>query len=138
MNEGGVRVAYSGTGIGWDKYGRIQLGAKATYALTPALSIMAGVNGHWAAEEVDRNGTAVAGAGIVPLFAGPRPRDNERYVGTEFMSVLAWRFAPGLAWENAVGYMIMGPAMDAITDPAAGPQNAKDAAIVSSRVRFSF
>jgi hypothetical protein len=138
LNEASVRMAFPGTSIGWDKYGRIQLGAKATYALTPALSIMAGVNGHWTAEKVDRNGTAVAGAGILPLFAGPRPRDTERYVGTEFMSVLSWRFAPGLAWDNAVGYMIMGPALDALTDPAAGPRNAKDAAIVSSRVRFSF
>lgn len=138
MNEGGARVAYSGTAIGWDKYGRIQLGAKATYALTPALSVMAGVNGHWTAEKVDRNGTALAGSGILPVFAGPTPRDNSRYVGTEFMSVLSWKFAPGLAWDNAVGYMIMGPAMDAITDPAAGPRNAKDSAIVTSRVRLSF
>lgn len=138
MNEGGARVAYSGTAIGWDKYGRIQLGAKATYALTPALRVMAGVNGHWTAQAVDRNGTALAGAGILPVFAGPTPRDNSRYVGTEFMSVLSWNFAPGLAWDNSVGYMIAGPALDAITDPAAGPRNAQDVSIVTSRVRFSF
>jgi hypothetical protein len=138
MNEGAARVAYPGNQIGWDKYGRMQLGAKATYALTPALSVMAGVNGHWTAEKVDRNGTAVAGAGILPLFAGPRPQATRRYVGTEFMSVLSWRFAPGLAWDNAVGYMIMGPALDAITDPTAGPRNTKDVSIVTSRVRFSF
>ena len=138
MNEGAARVAYSGNQIGWDKYGRMQLGAKATYALTPALSVMAGINGHWTAEKVDRNGTALAGAGILPVFGGPTPRDNSRYVGTEFMSVVSWRFAPGLSWDNSVGYMIMGPALDAITDPAAGPRNAKDVSIVTSRVRFSF
>ncbi len=138
MNEGGGRVGYTGTAIGWDKYGRIQLGAKATYALTPALRLMAGANGHWTAEKVDRNGTAVAGAGILPVFAGPTPRERSRYVGTEFMSQLSWNFAPGLAWENAVGYMIMGPALDAITDPAAGPRNTSDVSIVTSRVRFSF
>jgi hypothetical protein len=138
MNEAGARVAYSGTAIGWDKYGRIQLGAKATYALTPALRVMAGVNGHWTAEEVDRNGTAVGGAGILPAFAGPTPRDNSRYVGTEFMSVLSWNFAPGLAWDNAAGYMIMGRALDAITDPAAGPRNAQDVFLYTSRVRLSF
>jgi hypothetical protein len=142
LNEGGARVVYTGTGIGWDKYGRIQLGAKATYALTPALSVMAGVNGHWTAEGVDRGGTAVAGAGILPAFdrttASPGSRRHSSYVGTEFMSVLSWRFAPGLAWDNAVGYMIMGPALDALTDPTAGPRNTKDSAIVTSRVRFSF
>jgi hypothetical protein len=142
MNEGSGRVAYSGLGIGWDKYGRIQLGAKATYALTPALSVMAGVNGHWTAESVDRNGTPVAGTGIVPVFdaasLGAASRSSRSYVGTEFMSVLSWRFAPGLSWDNAVGYMIMGPALDAITDAAAGGRNAKDVSIVTSRVRFSF
>jgi hypothetical protein len=138
MNEAGGRVAYSGTAIGWDKYGRIQLGAKATYAITPALSVMAGVNGHWTAEKVDRNGTPLAGAGILPVFAGPTPRDNSRYVGTEFMSLVSWNFAPGLVWNNAVGYMIMGRAMDAITDPTAGPRNAIDSFIYTSRFVLSF
>jgi len=135
--SGGGRSAYPGNQIGWDKYGRIQVGAKATYAITPALSVMATVNGHWTAEEVDRNGTAVAGAGILPSFAGG-PRDRDRYVGTEFSSVVSWRFAPGLAWDNSLGYMIVGPALDALTDPAAGPRNAKDISILTSRIRFSF
>jgi hypothetical protein len=138
MNEAGARVQYSGVAIGWDKYGRIQLGAKATYALTPALRVMAGVNGHGTAEKVDRNGTALAGAGILPVFAGPTPRSNSRYLGTEFMSQISWNFAPGLQWNNAVSYMIMGPAMDAITDPAAGPRNAIDSFIYTSRVILSF
>ena len=138
MNEAGARVQYTGTAIGWDKYGRIQLGAKATYAITPALSVMAGVNGHWTAQGVDRNGTAVAGAGILPEFAGPRLQSTRSYVGTEFMSEVLWTFAPGLTWGNSAGYMITGPALDAITDPAAGPRNAKDIFIYTSRVRFSF
>jgi len=137
MNEAGGNVPYAGTAIGWDKYGRIQAGVKATYALTPALSVMAGANGHWTAEGVDRSGTMVAGSGILPVFAGPRPRDTSQYVGTEFMSVLSWRFAPGLGWDNAVGYMIMGPALDAMTD-ATLARNTKDVSIFTSRVRFSF
>jgi hypothetical protein len=59
-------------------------------------------------------------------------------VGTEFASVLSWRFAPGLAWDNSVGYMINGPALDAVTDPAAGGRNTSDISIVTSRIRFSF
>jgi hypothetical protein len=139
MNEGQVRVGYPGVTIGWDKYGRRQLGAKATYAITPELSVMAGASGHWTDEKVDRNGTAVAGAGIVPFFnAGPGQRDSSRYVGTELQGQLSWRFADGLTWDNAAGYMFAGPALDAITDPLAGGRNAKDAFILTSRVRFTF
>ncbi|MGH2393042.1 MAG: hypothetical protein ACRDGH_06035 [Candidatus Limnocylindria bacterium] len=137
MNEAQARVSYPGTSIGWDKYGRMQLGLKATYAITPALNIMAGANGHWTAEEVDRNGTPVAGAGLVPAFTGG-PRDNDRFLGTELMALLNWRFAPGLTWANAVGYMFAGPALDAFTDPAVGGRNAKDSFIYTSRLRYSF
>ena len=99
---------------------------------------MAGMNGHWTDTAVDRNGTMVAGAGILPVFAGPRPKDTSNYVGTEFMSVLSWNFAPGLGWDNAVGYMINGRALDAMTDATQGPRNTKDVSILTSRVRFSF
>ena len=54
------------------------------------------------------------------------------------MSVVSWRFADGLVWDNGVGYMIMGPAMDAFTDASAGPRNTKDAFIGTSRVRLTF
>jgi hypothetical protein len=137
LSAGGT-TAYPGNAIGWDKYGRIQLGAKATYAITPALSVMVTANGHWAAEEVDRNGIVVAGAGVMPVFAGPRPRSNDRYIGTEFASVVSWRFAPGLAWDNAIGYMLNGPALDVVTNPTQGPRNTKDISILTSRIRFSF
>lgn len=139
FNEAAGRIAYSGNQIGWDKYGRIQLGAKATYAITPALSVMAGANGHWSAENMDRNGTAVAGAGITPVFgAGATPRDNKRYVGTELMALITWRFAPGLVWDNQFGYMFMGPALDGVTDPAVGARNTNEPFMLTSRVRFTF
>jgi hypothetical protein len=41
--EGGVNP---GASIRWDKYGRIQLGARATYAWTSDFSIYGGWNGH--------------------------------------------------------------------------------------------
>ena len=72
-NEAGGRIAYPGLATGWDKYGRAQLGANATYAITPTLSAMAGANLHWVAEKVDRDGTATAGAGITPCL---RARDR--------------------------------------------------------------
>lgn len=146
-NEAAGRIAYPGNQIGWDKYGRMQFGAKATYAITPELSVMAGANLHWAAEKMDRDGSVVtAGQGITPVFAGPRPRGNhggygfgsDRFVGTELMALLTWRFAPGLAWDNQFGYMFMGPALDGVTDPAVGPRNTHDPFMLTSRVRFTF
>lgn len=137
-NEAAGRIAYPGNQIGWDKYGRFQLGAKATYAITPALSVMGGANVHWTAEAMDRNGTTVAGAGITPQFADPTPRDNKRYVGTELMALITWRFAPGLTWDNQFGYMFMGPALDGVTDPTFGPRNTNEPFMLTSRVRFTF
>jgi hypothetical protein len=136
-NEAAGRIAYAGNQIGWDKYGRGQVGIKATYAFTPALSVMGGVNGHWTAEAVDRNSTAVAGAGLLPSFTGG-PRDTSNYVGTEFMALVSWRFADGLVWDNAAGYMINGKALDAVTDPAVGGRNTNNPFILTSRVRFTF
>jgi hypothetical protein len=136
-NEAGGRMAYPGVTIGWDKYGRGQVGFKATYAFTPSLSVMAGANAHWTAEAVDRNSTAVAGAGLLPSFTGG-PRDSSNYVGTEFMALVSWRFADGLTWDNAAGYMIPGKALDAVTDPTVGPRNTNTPFMVSTRVRFTF
>jgi len=143
QNEAARFVVYPGNQIGWDKYGRAQIGAKATYAITPQLSAMAGVNAHWTAEAVDRNGTPAAGAGIIPNFTvSPQARDNSHYVGTELMALISWRFAPGLSWDTAAGYMFAGPALDGITDsPTAAPgygRYADDSAIFTSRVRFTF
>jgi hypothetical protein len=144
-HEAGGRFAYPGVSIGWDKYGRAQIGGKATYAITPDLSIQAGVNAHWTAEKVDREGTPTAAAGITPTFnRGPsNTRDNTRYVGTEFFAILGWRFAPGLSWDNAVGYMAMGSALDAVTDPTYQRdgftgRNTNDPFIYTSRIRFTF
>ena len=137
-NEAAGRIAYPGNQIGWDKYGRIQFGAKATYAITPDLSIMGGANVHWAAEKIDRNGSPTAGAGITPVFAGAAPRENKRYVGTELMALITWRFAPGLVWDNQFGYMFMGEALDGVTDPTLGPRNTHNPFMLTSRVRFTF
>ncbi len=136
--ESSGRISYPGVAIGWDKYGRAQVGLKATYAITPTLSVMAGANAHWTAEKVDRDSTAVAGAGLLPAWNNPSPRDRSRFVGTEFMALVSWRFAPGLVWDNAAGYLLPGPALDAVTDPLAGGRNVNNPFIYTSRVRFTF
>ena len=145
-NEAAGRIVYPGNQIGWDKYGRMQLGAKATYAITPEFSVMAGANLHWAAEKMDRDGTPIASAGITPVFAGTPPRGthggwgfgSDRFVGTELMALVTWRFAPGLVWDNQFGYMFMGPALDGVTDPTVGARNTNDPFMLTSRIRFTF
>jgi hypothetical protein len=139
-NEAAGRIAFPGVSIGWDKYGRTQVGAKATYAITPELSVMGGANAHWTAEPVDRSGVATAGAGINPIFNGATPRDRSRFIGTELMALITWRFAPGLVWDNQFGYLFAAEngALDAVTDPTAGGQNVNNPWMVTSRIRFTF
>ena len=135
-NEAGTRVPYPGVSIGYDKYGRMQLGAKATYAITPALSVSALADGIWTAEKVDRRSLPVAGLGIVPNFTGSR--SESRYLGTELNALISWRFADGLSWDNQFGYLIPGKALDVQTDPTLGPRNTSAPYMLTSRVRFTF
>jgi hypothetical protein len=140
LNEASIPYAYPGVAIGWDKYGRHMIGLKATYALTPALSFSGGVNGHFTHRAVDTDGAPLAGAGILPAFATGQSDGDTHYMGTELQTQVTWRFAPGLSWDNAFGYMIAGKGFNATTNPTAngGDRDAKDAYILTSRVRFTF
>jgi hypothetical protein len=141
--ESGLAIAYPGVSIGWDKYGRHQIGAKATYFLTPSLSGNLGVNVHLTHRAIDTDGITqnsvggVAGGGLLPAYATGRQAGDTNYMGTELFSVVTWRFAPGLSWDNAAGYMFTGEGFDALT-LATGPRTAKDVFIYTSRVRFTF
>jgi hypothetical protein len=140
LGEAGRAIAYPGVAIGWDKYGRHQIGARATYALTPALSMTGGVNVHLTHRAIYADTTApLAGAGLLPNFAAGGSNDKSNYVGTELNLGLTWRFAPGLAWDNAFGYMFAGEAMNAmVPGPVSTRGDAKDPYILTSRVRFTF
>ena len=128
-----------GTTIGWDKYGRIQLGARATYAWTSDFSVYGGWNGHWTPQAIQKNGLSFAfSPGIVPLFTGQAANAKSNYVGNEIFGGLTWRFAPGIALDCAGGYMWTGPALDAYTNPAQGSREARNTYVLTSRVRFSF
>jgi hypothetical protein len=57
------------------------------------------------------------------------------------MSVITWRFADGLVWDNGFGYMFSGPALSALTANQNQAQKARladDSYILTSRIRFSF
>ena len=138
MLEGGGNVAYPGSTIGWDKYGRIQLGARATYAWTPSFSMYGGLNWNWTAQPIQKNAIPLAGAALVPLFTGQAANNKSNNIGPELFAGLTWRFAPGLALDSAGGYMWTGSALDAVTNPALGSREAKNVYILTSRVRFSF
>ncbi len=145
--------------VGLDKYGRIQLGLKGTYAITNSLSFMAGWNIIWTDKSVDTDGVVVPGGGILPSFVdrktglGARPEGDSRLIGNELMAVLTYRFAPGISFDAGAGYLFAGGALGhrsvALPYCQAGaatgclPPNRKDvqvndAYIVSSRVRFTF
>jgi hypothetical protein len=130
LNEAGSIMAYPGVAVGWDKYGRQQLGAKATYAFTPTLSATGGVSVHWTHRAIDPNSTL--SSGLLPSFTTD---GDSNFIGTELHLSSSWKFAPGLSWDNAVGYMFSGKALDAATPSG---RDAKDAYILTSRVRFTF
>jgi hypothetical protein len=138
-----------GVAIGYDKYGRGQVGAKVAYAITPAFTIGAGATAAWTAEKVDTDSTLVASAGLLPNFTTGRPEGDSNYLGTEINLSTTYRFAPGIAWDVAGGYLFSGDALQhartvvCCGDPNAvrgrgGNKGVDDVIIATSRIRFSF
>jgi len=155
-----------GVGIGYDKYGRVQLGLKGSYALTPALSFGAGWSILYTARKVDTDGIVIANGGILPSFVdrktgrSARPEGDAQLYGNEINAALTWRFAPGLALDVQGGYLFAGGAlahrsvnapycdgMNPTTGaspngPCIAPNNkdllVNDVFITSARVRFTF
>ena len=143
-----------GTAIGWDKYGRVAAGAKASYAITPALSVQGVVTPNWTWNKVDQDAFVVTGGGLQPSFVCRktgqtcRPKGENNYLGTEFDLQLTYRFAPGLVFDWAFGYMMSDNAMGhryiaSDYNAGAGAPVRKDIgvqpiAISTARVRFSF
>jgi hypothetical protein len=144
-----------GSAIGYDKYGRIVFGAKASYAVTPALTVGAGVTPNWTDKKVDTNSIVIGGGGgLQPSFvcrktlASCRPEGVSNYLGTEANVSLTYRFAPGLAFDWAAGYLFSGNALahrfvGVPYNTGAGVPVARDIGtdnvfITTARVRFSF
>jgi len=101
-----------GVAIGYDKYGRMGIGAKASYAITPAVTVGAGVMSNWTQYKVDTDSVLNPNSGLTPLFTGgTRPQGDSRYLGTEINGALTYRFAPGIAWDIAAAYLFAGEAL---------------------------
>jgi hypothetical protein len=149
-----------GVAIGYDKYGRMGVGAKASYAITPAFTAGVGVMSNWTEHKVDTDSALTAGGGLFPLFTNGRPEGDSRYLGTEINISTTYRFAPGIAWDIAAGYLFAGDALGhAVTLGCCGSASANgatatvtnsgtfgrgaksgvdDVYTATSRIRFSF
>jgi hypothetical protein len=143
-----------GVAIGWDKYGRVSTGIKASYAWTPSLTVGAGITPNWTWNKVDTDAFAVTGGGLQPSFVcrktgqSCRPEGESNFLGTEFNLALTYRFAPGLVFDWAAGYLMADSAFShrfvgSDYNAGAGTPTNKDigvqpVAITTARVRFSF
>jgi len=121
-----------GVAIGYDKYGRMGVGAKASYALTPAFTMGVGVMSNWTQYKVDTDSALTATGGLFPLFSNGRPEGDSRYLGTEINISSTYRFAPGIAWDIAAGYLFAGDALGhAVTLGCCGSTSASGAQTVN-------
>jgi hypothetical protein len=122
-----------GVAIGYDRYGRMQIGGKVAYAVTPALTVGGAVTAAWTAEKVDTSSTLSLAGGLAPGDG----RGDERYLGTELNLSTTYRFAPGITFDVAGGYLFSGEALG-YTSARATTKDPDNVFTATSRVRFSF
>jgi hypothetical protein len=151
-----------GNAIGYDKYGRMTVGLRASYALTPAFTLRAGASAHWTAE--DTAGTlesVIAGSGRTPCLVNTAAglasfantttcqaqldaHDGSKFLGTEINVGFQWRFAPNVAFDMVGSYMFAGAALSANTATnvntgvIANARNPSDIQAVTARLRYSW
>ncbi len=111
----------------YDRYGRLMFSVRATYALTPAVSVYGIVTPMWTTEKVDTDATATT-SGLV----GGDGRGDDRYLGTDLTAGITYRFAPGLTFDAVYGILIAG---DGLGLQGRDPENAQ---VASARIRYVF
>jgi hypothetical protein len=129
------------TAIGYDKYGLMRAGMRASYALTPSFTLRGAVVANWTSEEVDTSSVLTDAGGLLPVDGS----GNARYLGTEVDLGFQWRFAPNVALDVVGAYHFAGPALsrscvDAACGTATGvngrdPQDSKS---LVARIRYTF
>jgi hypothetical protein len=140
-----------GVAMGYDKYGFIIVGARASYAITPAFLVRGGAHARWTAEEVDTASTVAAGTGLTPrctaaaLQAGTCvDQGTARFYGTEMNLGLQWRFAPNVVFDLVGSYFFAGHALSSpgvahgATGVVASGRDPQDIQGISARLRYSF
>ena len=152
FNGGGGANIGMDTNVGYDRYGRMSFGLRATYSLTPSLAFYGVVSPNWTAEFVDTNtgcgalnpSTSALGCTSRAAVAGSgRPSFTEgvsNYLGTEVNGGFTWRFAANTAFDLAGYYLFAGSAMDQAEtlNGAIVKRDARDGYYAAARVRLSF
>jgi hypothetical protein len=137
--------------IGYDKYGLIVGGLRASYAITPAFTVRAGTHARWTAEEVDTASTVANGTGLTPRCAAAAvdrgtciDQGTASYLGSELVVGFQWRFAPNIALDFAAAYFFVGNALSShlTTNIATGVirdgRNPQDMQTIATRVRYTW
>jgi hypothetical protein len=145
FNGGGGANQGMDTNIGYDRYGRRQLGFRATYSLTPELAFYGIVNPTWTDKKVDTD-TSITGtqAGAANRNAPVAATDggDSRYIGTEADLGMTWRFAPNTVFDLVGAWLFAGSALDtrgpATANGTTTKREAQDGWTVAARVRLSF
>ncbi len=145
---GGTAGLNPGVAIGYDRYGRAQFGARATYAVTPALSVRGGVTAAWTDTKVDTDSILAINGGLIPQG---NTKGEEQYLGTEVNAGFTWRFAPGLTFDMVGAYLFAGDALRYARrcdgacgtnvlglDNISNPGRPSDVYTVATRVRYAF
>jgi hypothetical protein len=136
FNGGGGTMQGMSTNIGYDRYGRRQLGFRATYSLTPELAFYGIVSPTWTDKKVDTD-TAIIAAGTARTApAAATNGGDSRYIGTEADLGMTWRFAPNTVFDLQGAYLFAGSALDTLD--ASGKRDSKDGWTVAARIRLSF
>jgi len=108
--------------IGYDRYGRAGFGLRATYSITPALSVYGIVSPTWTAEKVDTDtgvqaasATANSGSGSINRTIQSDQsfvKGDSNYLGTEVNVGFTWRFAPNTAFDLQGAWLSAGDALN--------------------------
>ena len=151
----GVSMGGMGSYVGYDRYGRAQLGFRATYTFAPPFSVYAVVSPTWTAEKVDTD----TNSGLVPGAVGLTVArttvssnswvsGDSNYLGTETNLGLTWRFAPNAAFDLVGAWLFAGDALNTAECVGGAPgtcaggtvvkKDAKDAYTLAARVRLAF
>jgi hypothetical protein len=141
--------ATTGNYVGYDRYGRISAAARATYNITPALSLYGVVHAFWTAEAVDTDtGSQLASAGGVGtpsrIFRSQNSfsQGDSNYVGTELNLGMTWRFSANTAFD-LVGANLLDATECTNGAATCNPnltrtKSAQDAYSLAARVRLAF
>jgi len=142
--------ATTGNYVGYDRYGRAQVTGRATYSITPALSVYGVAGPLFTAEKVDTDtGSQLASAAGTGTQARTTVSDKSwakgdtNYLGTEANLGLTWRFAPNVAFDLVGGYFFAewGDSGFDAAESVGGTvvkKEARDAYTLAARIRLAF